>query len=139
MAQEISYDTGAQSAEVAQGGLRVNMIPREGGNQFTGIFFIQGANGPLASDNRSDEVKAFIPEPLGLAYTYEINPSFGGPIKRDKVWFYFTYKLSDTKSYTTLPDRSQGTQQNWPNYSYVIRVTWQATSATSSASTSTSR
>ena len=127
MAQEISYDTGAQSAEVAQGGLRVNMIPREGGNQFKGIFFIQGANGPLASDNRSDEVKAFIPEPLGLAYTYEINPSFGGPIMRDKAWFYFTYKLSDTKSYTTLPDRSQGTQQNWPNYSYVIRLTWQAT------------
>ena len=29
--------------------------------QFKGIFFIQGANGPLASDNRSDEVKGFIP------------------------------------------------------------------------------
>jgi hypothetical protein len=127
MAQEISYDTGAQSAEVAQGGLRVNMIPREGGNQFKGIFFIQGANGPLASDNRSAAVKAFIPQPLGLAYTYELNPSVGGPIKRDKLWFYFTYKLSDTKSYTTLPDRSQGTQQSWPNYSYVTRVTWQAT------------
>ena len=128
MAQEISYDTGAQSAEVAQGGLRVNMIPREGGNTFKGIFFLQGANGPLASDNRSDAVKAFIPQPLGLAYTYELNPSFGGPIKRDKLWFYFTYKLSSTKSYTTLPDRSQGTQENWPNYSYVTRLTWQATS-----------
>ena len=127
MAQEISSDTGAQNAEVAQGGLRVNMIPREGGNTFSGIFFIQGANGPLASDNRSDAVKNFIPLPLGLAYTYEINPSFGGPIKRDKLWFYFTYKLQDTKSYTTLPDRSQGTLQNWPNYSYVTRVTWQAT------------
>ena len=127
MAQEISYDTGAQSAEVAQGGLRVNMIPREGGNQFKGIVFIQGANGPLASDNRSDAVKAFIPQPLGLAYTYELNPSFGGPIKRDKLWFYFTYKLSDTKSYTTLPDRTQGTQESWPNYSYVTRLTWQAT------------
>ena len=89
MAQEISYDTGAQSAEVAQGGLRVNMIPREGGNTFSGIFFIQGANGPLASDNRSDAVKAFIPQPLGLAYTYEINPSFGGPIKRDKALVLF--------------------------------------------------
>lgn len=63
MAQEISYETGAQCAEVAQSGLRVNMIPRDGGNQFSGIVFLQGANGPLASDNRSDEVKAFIPEP----------------------------------------------------------------------------
>jgi hypothetical protein len=127
MAQEISYETGAMNAEVAQGGLRVNMIPREGGNTFSGVVFLQGANGPLASDNRSDEVKRFIPEPLGLAHTYEFNPSFGGPIVRDKVWFYFTYKLSDTKSYTTLPDRSQGTLQNWPNWSAVTRVTWQAT------------
>jgi hypothetical protein len=127
MAQEISYDTGAQNAEVGQGGLRVNMIPREGGNQFSGIFFIQGANGPLASDNRSEAVRAFIPQPLGLAYTYEINPSFGGPIKRDTIWFYFTYKLSDTRSYVTLPDRSQGYQENWPNDSYVTRITWQAT------------
>ena len=36
---------------------------------------------------------------------------------RDRLWFYFTYKLSDTKSYVTLPDRSQGTVQNWPNWS----------------------
>jgi hypothetical protein len=127
MAQEISYETGAMNAEVAQGGLRVNMIPREGGNTFSGVLFLQGANGPLASDNRSDEVKQFIPESSGLAYTYEFNPSFGGPIMRDKLWFYFTYKLSDTKSYTTLPDRTQGTLQNWPNWSAVTRLTWQAT------------
>lgn len=127
MAQEISYETGAQNAEVAQSGLRVNMIPRDGGNTFSGIAFLQGANGPLSSDNRSDEVKTFIPEPLGIAYTYELNPSFGGPIKRDKLWFYFTYKLTDTKSYVTLPDRSQGTLQQWPNSSYVGRITWQAT------------
>ncbi|MGQ0736962.1 MAG: TonB-dependent receptor [Acidobacteriota bacterium] len=127
MAQEISYDTGAQNAEVAQGGLRVNMIPREGGNTFSGIFFIQGANGPLSSDNRSDAVRAFIPQPLGISHTYEINPSIGGPIKRDKLWFYFTYKLSDTRNFVTLPDRTQGFQENWPNYSYVTRLTWQIT------------
>jgi Carboxypeptidase regulatory-like domain len=127
MAQEIAYETGAMSAEVAQGGLRVNMIPREGGNSFSGVLFLQGANGPLASDNRSDEVERFIPLPLGLAHTYEFNPSFGGPIMRDRLWFYLTYKLSDTKSYVTLPDRSQGTVQNWPNWSLVTRVTYQVT------------
>ena len=127
MAQEIAYETGAMNAEVAQSGLRVNMIPREGGNRFSGVVFLQGANGPLASDNRSDAVKVFIPEPVGLSHTYEFNPSFGGPIKRDKLWFYFTYKLTDTKSFTSLPDGSQGVLQQWPNWSAVTRVTWQAT------------
>ena len=108
MAQEIAYETGAMNAEVAQSGLRVNMIPREGGNRFSGVVFLQGANGPLASDNRSDEVKRFIPEPIGLSHTYEFNPSFGGPIKRDKLWFYFTYKLSDTKSFTYAARRQPG-------------------------------
>lgn len=126
MAQEISYETGAQSAEVAQSGLRVNMIPRDGGNTFSGIMFLQGANKSLASDNRSEAVQAFIPEPLGIDYTYELNPSFGGPIKKDRLWFYFTYKLTDTKNYVTLPDRTQGAQQQWPNNSYVTRLTWQA-------------
>src|SRR4030095_1511842 len=32
--QELSYEFGAISAEVAGGGVRVNIIPREGGNQF---------------------------------------------------------------------------------------------------------
>ena len=129
MAQEISYDTGSQSAEVAQGGLRVNMIPREGGNTFSGIFFMQGANGPLASDNRSDAVKAFIPQPLGLAYTYEINPSFGGPIKRDKALVLFHLQAVRTPRVTRrCPIAARASQQNWPNYSYVTRVTWQATS-----------
>ena len=128
MAQEISYDTGALSAEVAQGGLRANIIPREGGNRFSGALFIQGASGPLASDNRSEEVERFIPEPLGLAHTYELNASLGGPIKRDKLWFYFTYKLLDTKSYVALPDRSRGFQEYWPNHSYVARLTWRASS-----------
>jgi hypothetical protein len=127
MAQEIAYETGAQNAEVAQGGLRVNMIPREGGNTFSGIVYLTGANGPLSSDNRSDAVRTFIPQPLGIAYTYELNPSFGGPIKRDALWFYYTYKLTDTKEYVTLPDRTQGFRKQWPNYSHVVRLTWQAT------------
>src|SRR5204862_7649234 len=34
--QEISYVTGADSAEMGQGGMRVNMVPRDGGNTFRG-------------------------------------------------------------------------------------------------------
>ena len=34
--EEFSYVTGADSAEVGQGGMRVNMVPRDGGNSFRG-------------------------------------------------------------------------------------------------------
>src|SRR5688572_9594533 len=34
--EELSYITGADSAEMGQGGIRVNMVPRDGGNTFRG-------------------------------------------------------------------------------------------------------
>ena len=35
--QELNYDIGAISAEVAGGGVRINIIRKDGGNKFTGI------------------------------------------------------------------------------------------------------
>jgi hypothetical protein len=82
------------------------MIPREGGSKFSGIVFTQGANGPLASDNRSDRVKAFIPEPLGLAHTYEFNPRSAG--RSNATSCGSTSPTScGSEDYVTLPDRTQ--------------------------------
>lgn len=128
--QEVTFTTGAESAEMQNGGLRINSIPKDGGNQFSGTLFAYGMNGGLQADNRSDEVKAAgVPQP-SIAYTYQINPSFGGPIKRDKLWFYFTYKYEDNKTYvasSAFADGSKAYRQAMGNYSAVTRLTWQAT------------
>ena len=49
--QEISYVTGADSAEMGQGGMRVNMVPKDGGNSFHGVVFGNWAPKTWASDN----------------------------------------------------------------------------------------
>src|SRR5437764_1042022 len=49
--QEFSYVTGADSAEMAQGGIRVNMVPRDGGNSFHGFAFGNYSPSAWASDN----------------------------------------------------------------------------------------
>ena len=127
--EEVSFTTGAESAEMQAGGLRINSTPKDGGNTFSGSFFLWGASGSLQSDNRSDEVMAAnVPEPE-IAYTYQINPSFGGPIVRDKLWFYFTYKFEDNKIYVAssqFSDGSRAFRQSQGNYSAVTRLTWQA-------------
>jgi hypothetical protein len=46
-AQEITYLTGAENAEVSSGGMRINVVPKDGGNTFAGTFLAYGANGPL--------------------------------------------------------------------------------------------
>ena len=38
MNQEVSYQTSGIGADTAAGGVRLNMIPREGGNRFSGDF-----------------------------------------------------------------------------------------------------
>src|SRR5918995_2425978 len=49
--EEISYVTGADSTEMGQGGMRVNMVPRDGGNQFRGQIFGNWASESFTSDN----------------------------------------------------------------------------------------
>src|SRR5215813_8750334 len=56
--QELTYQTGAESAEIQSSGIRVNQVPKDGGNRFSGGVFFQGRGSGLQSDNRSDAVKA---------------------------------------------------------------------------------
>src|SRR5687768_5316307 len=49
--EEFSYVTGADSAEVGQGGMRVNMVPRDGGNSFRGSAIFNYAGDSFGSDN----------------------------------------------------------------------------------------
>ena len=129
--QELNYTTGAQSAELQSSGIRVNQVPKDGGNKFSGSLFAQFQGSGLQSDNRSDTVKAAGVLIAGTAYDWQINPSFGGPLKQDKAWFYFTYKYRDAKVYVPsakFPDGSQAYRNLMGNYSAVGRVTWAPTS-----------
>ncbi|HEX7794290.1 MAG TPA: carboxypeptidase-like regulatory domain-containing protein [Vicinamibacterales bacterium] len=129
--QELTYLTGAESAEVQSSGIRVNQVPKDGGNRFSGGVFFQGRGSGLQSDNRSDTVKNAGVLIAGTAYDYQINPAFGGPLAKDKLWFYMTYKYEDAKVYVPsakFPDGSQAYRNLMGNYSYVGRLTWAASS-----------
>jgi hypothetical protein len=104
--EEVTYTTGAESAEMPNGGLRINSTPKDGGNTFSGTFFAYGAGGGLQADNRTDAMKSG-PAAIAqqeIAYTWQVNPSFGGPIMRTNCG---STSLTSTKiSRTTSPARS---------------------------------
>src|SRR5690349_966092 len=92
MFDEVSYQTSAINAETSAGGVRANMIPRDGGNQFRGTAFFSAANKGLQSNN-SDEARAQgLAAPDSLNKVWDFNVSEGGPIKRDKLWFFTAYR-----------------------------------------------
>jgi hypothetical protein len=99
---------------MGQGGMRVNMVPRDGGNQFHGQFFGNYAGENFTSDNcgspgvglpctRSNLSGSTTFNPNNtltnvdeVKKIWDINPSMGGPILRDKLWFHYTFRYWGT-------------------------------------------
>ena len=97
--QELVYDTSSTGAEYAQSGVRSNLIPKSGGNTFAGEFYATGTRGAFYSDNLNDELRAQGFEFAPVAWNYNLNPAFGGPIVEDKLWFFATGNYGQNKTY----------------------------------------
>jgi carboxypeptidase family protein len=91
--QEFNFEFSSISAETGAGGVRVNVVPKEGGNAFRPSLFANGTGRMLTANNLTDKIKA-----TGLTDTdhvlkiWDFNPSLGGPIRKDKIWFFTTYR-----------------------------------------------
>ena len=141
MVTEVVFDTSSQSAEYAQSGVRTNVVPKAGGNEFSYNFFMSGTSGGFQSDNLSQELKdrgfAFAP----IAYRYSFNPAVGGPIVEDKLWFFASMIEDRSRQYVLdrfwdldEPSTPDGvTEDDLRGYTwgkqgnYNIRLTHQAT------------
>ena len=143
--QEISVDYAAGPAEQATGGVRINLIPREGGNNVTGSFFATAVNSVFQGENVSDDLRTRgLRTPNSIKLIYDINPAAGGPIRRDRLWWYasarwnaannyvgglfFNRNAGDGNAWTYLPDSSRPAHQDVTQRSVNGRVTWQINS-----------
>jgi len=91
--QEYIYETGALSAESQSGGVRANVIPKEGGNRFSGFFLGSYTGSNLQSDNLNDDLRnRGLNSVNRLEYIYDANAAAGGPIKKDRLWFFSSFR-----------------------------------------------
>jgi len=98
--QEITIDTSAVSAELSTGGVRINLIPREGGNTFRGTVFGALATEGMQSNNLTDELRSAGLRTVGrIQKNWDFTPGFGGPIKRDKLWFFVSARHQGANNY----------------------------------------
>jgi hypothetical protein len=97
---EMTIDYAAGSGEAITSGVLFNFIPREGGNRFQGSFFATATGSGFQGTNFTEELRARgLRVPNSLKQVYDINPSGGGPIKRDKLWFYSSTRIQANKNY----------------------------------------
>ena len=79
--------------ETETGGPVMNMIPRAGGNTYRGSAFWSGAGDWSRSENIDDELRSYgITRGPALKKSWDVSGSLGGPVKRDRLWFYGTVR-----------------------------------------------
>jgi len=89
MVQEMSYQTSGAGADVSPGGVRMAIVARDGGNQFNGSIFAGYTQGSWLATNLDDDLRARgLGAAGGIDRIYDFNVGVGGPIKRDKLWFF---------------------------------------------------
>ena len=107
--EEAFIGTTGQTAEMPNPGVQSQFIAKSGGNRFAGEYHLdwynnslQGSNLPAAytapdafkGTNGSNRILPGANEILGY-YDHDINA--GGPIKKDKVWYFGTYRAQQNK------------------------------------------
>ena len=81
------------------GGPTMNLVPKSGGNRFSGQAFFNTAGDWSRGDNIDDTLRSQgITKGPGIKSSYDASGSLGGPIKKDRLWFYGTYRSYSTTS-----------------------------------------
>ena len=106
--EEISIQTSGQNAEVETSGALVNIVPKEGGNSFSGNLTLAYTNGDLQGDNLDDKLLARgVRNTSEVRKVYDYAGNLGGPIKRDEDRLT-QLDLRLTKIFTVGGVRSRG-------------------------------
>jgi hypothetical protein len=112
-AQEINVQVFGALGESETGGATINIIPRTGGNNFAGNYFVTYTQGPL--DEKGDGRRGWFsknnaghPEIINnypLIRDYDTSMAFGGPIRRDRLWFFSAARAWQKNAFSSQTNR----------------------------------
>jgi hypothetical protein len=139
MFEEMSYQTSALGAEVQSSGVRLNMIPKDGSNTFRGSVFWSHTPGSWQNNNFTPELAAQgLRAPNTVERIFDLNLGLGGPVIKDRVWFFSTFRRwgvdqtitdsfynSDPTHRTYVPDLGRPTVDDNVIKSGAVRMTYQ--------------
>jgi len=140
--KEISVKTGGAGADQETAGVVSNIIPKEGGNSISGTVSALYTGEALAADNLSvTYVKQGLTSVNHVIRFYDVTWGVGGPVKRDKLWFFVSGKLAKSTNaiaglykdltptgWAYTPDKAHAAAESIYFPDINGRLTWQASS-----------
>ena len=154
--QEMTITTSGSTAESRTSGVVSNTLAKDGGNRYSYYFYSDFTNSGLQSNNLSDKLIAQgLNSITRVKRIVEVNPTMGGPIVKDRLWFYGGYRFLISQKYLAgsflnkypnapqycakvagcsylgalVPDSRDLTQQDFSgdsfHHSYTNNLTWQ--------------
>ncbi len=92
--QEMVYQTGGGTVDSPTGGVKINLVPKEGGNRFSGSLFEGYESSKMQSNNLTPKLESLGVRTVDKIGTYnDTNFTQGGPLKKDKMWFFASFRL----------------------------------------------
>jgi hypothetical protein len=98
--EEVFLGVAGQGAEAATPGVQSNFLGKSGGNRFSGDFYVDGYNNAFQGSNLS-EIYTRPTTEGGYGFRegsnevlryYDVNFNVGGPVKKDKIWWHFSWR-----------------------------------------------
>ena len=128
-AQEVSFTTSGGLGEAEVGGPVMNIVPRTGGNTIKGNVYLAGVSGGMVGSNYTQELKDLgLRTPGDLLKLWDFSGSVGGPIKKDRVWYFFNAR--EEGSYRAVPGMYANLNAGVPGkYTYVADLSRPAATA----------
>jgi len=141
MFAEMAYQTGGIQVETSSGGIRLNLIPKDGGNALKGDVFFSATSHALQADSAVDNADPRQRAANAMDTMHDLNVSVGGPVKKDTLWFFASvrhwgvnqttansfYSASSTLN-TFTPDTSRQVLDDNLIQSQMGRLTYQVSS-----------
>jgi hypothetical protein len=140
-AQEVTVTVSGNLGEVETGGPVLNIVPRTGGNKLTGSVYGGWSGESLQGDNYTKELQdAGVLARTPLTKNYDFSGALGGPIKKDRVWFfgssrrqgslqyanmYYNVNAGDPNAWNYVPDLSRQAFADRTNHNFNLRLTSQ--------------
>lgn len=98
--QEMTVATSGTTAEFRTSGAVANTVAKEGSNRFAYYFFTEFTNSSLQSNNLSNALIAKGLEQVNrVKEVTEVNPTMGGPLVKDRLWFYGGYRYQVSQKF----------------------------------------